>query len=85
MATNPPTPTEDILADWKESRFIVIDPLLAGYLPHGYVSIILTDIRYWAEREAELDAWCQEHGVIRTGMILEMPQPSLTMFALCWS
>ena len=77
--------SEDILADWKESRFIVIDPSLAGYLPHGYVSIILTDIRYWAEREAELDAWCWEHGVTRTGMILEMPQPSLTMFALRWS
>ena len=85
MVTNPQKPTDDILADWKNGRFMVIDPLLAGYLPPEYASVILTDISYWAEHEAELDAWLEQHQATRSGMIVEMRKSDLVMFSLRWS
>ena len=76
--------SEDILADWKVKRFVVVDPGLRTSPGFG-VSIVLTDISYWADHEAELDAWCEQHAARRSGMVIDMSESALMMFSLRWS
>lgn len=76
--------SKDILADWKVKRFIVVDPGLREGSGLG-VSIVLTDISYWFEQEAELDAWCEQYAARRSGMVIDMSESALMMFSLRWS
>ena len=76
--------SEDILADWKVKRFIVVDPGLREGPGLG-VSIVLTDIEYWVEHDAELDAWCEQNSARRWGMIVDMSESAMMMFSLRWS
>lgn len=74
---------DDILADWKSSRFVVADALLSPF-PQG-VCVILTDIAYWSENCDDLDHWCSQHHARREGMTVNMTQDTLLLFVLKWS
>ena len=50
-----------------------------------YDTIVLTDFEFWAQHEPELDQWCQDHGVSRTGMLITPVTPATElMFELRW-
>ena len=50
-----------------------------------YDTIVLTDFEFWAQHESELDQWCQDYGVRRTGMLIAPVTPALElMFELRW-
>lgn len=53
--------------------------------PPLYPFVVLTDIKFWAAHETELDQWCEENGTFRTGMIVALPGPLLALFVLKWS
>jgi hypothetical protein len=73
----------DVFEDWKKNKFIVVGEDL---LDKDETLIILTDISYWAEHEAELASWCKQHDVDFQGMCLAFNDPKmLIMFALRWS
>jgi hypothetical protein len=76
---------DDILADWKTQRFIVVDYNIAK--DDLELMVILTDIAFWAEHVEQLDQWCKANpGVHRTGMTVEFDTPeALTLFTLRWS
>jgi hypothetical protein len=59
---------------WRQSSVPGVGPV-----------IILTDWQFWTQHQAELDAWCLEHGAQRTGMTVDMPDDVLILFALRWS
>lgn len=48
-------------------------------------TVILSDYKYWAEREQDLDQWCRDHGVNRRGMSIDMDGDTLVLFYLRWS
>ena len=74
----------DVLAKWKKNKFITVGrDLLDGM---DEILIILTDIGFWAEHEAELETWCKQHGASAFGMTVTLPdQKTLTAFTLKWS
>lgn len=76
--------SEDILADWKKSKFILVDNDLTETDNH---LIILTDIKYWAEHADELVEWCNRNaGAFTQGMTVEIKDDkTLTHFILKWS
>jgi hypothetical protein len=51
------------------------------------ITVILTDIYFWAEHVKELDAWCEHNsGVRRTGCLVEFDTSEvLILFVLRWS
>ena len=50
-----------------------------------YDTIVLTDFEFWAQHESELDQWCQDHGVQRTGMLIApVTRATELMFELRW-
>ncbi len=51
-----------------------------------YKSFFLTDFKYWAKHEAELDEWCAKNNCKHEGMMV-IPQTdyAYTMFILRWS
>ena len=50
-----------------------------------YDTIVLTDFEFWAQHESELDQWCQDHGVERTGMLIApVTRATELMFELRW-
>jgi hypothetical protein len=52
----------------------------------GSTSVILADIEFWHLNQAALRAWCDQHDVEFTGMVLAPLSPSImTLFALRWS
>jgi len=65
------------------SKFIVV----RNVSPRRYhaPAVILGDWQFWTDHEAELDAWCEQHGAQRQGMTVEMTEDVLTLFALRWS
>jgi hypothetical protein len=73
--------TDDILADWKTQRFVVID----AWQPDTGVLIILCDITFWDQHYADLSQWCQDHEAKLAGMTVELPGTELlTAFCLRW-
>ena len=52
----------------------------------GSSSVILADIGFWHHNQAALRAWCDQHDVEFTGMVLAPLSPhTMTLFALRWS
>ena len=50
-----------------------------------YDTIVLTDFEFWTRHESELDQWCKNHSVRRTGMLISPITPALElMFELRW-
>jgi len=80
--------SDDILADWKKSKFILASRHLTRHLTETDKHlIVLTDIKYWAEHADELKEWCDRTQGVRTqGMTVEISDDkTLTHFILKWS
>jgi hypothetical protein len=77
---------EDIFADWKQQRFIVVDREIAHDNNTAYM-VVLTDIKFWCNHEAALDAWCVDHpGAYQMGMTVAFDtRDLLLLFTLRWS
>lgn len=77
--------SEDIFADWKKNRFILVDSSL--FWDTKKHLIVLTDIKYWAEHADEFAEWCERtQGVFAHGMTVEISDDkTLTHFILKWS
>lgn len=74
--------SEDIFESWKKNRFIVADYKEI----HNGILVVMTDIKYWAENEYDLDLWCREHKCKVKGMTVEIPdEETLLLFTLRWS
>jgi hypothetical protein len=49
-------------------------------------TVILSDRKYWAQYQGELDQWLNQQGGRRTGMLVTDLSPrNLTLFALRWT
>jgi hypothetical protein len=73
----------DIFADWKKNKFVTV-----GYdlLDGPEMLVILTDVKFWALHEQELQTWCDHTGAIMTGMTVTFPnEQTLTAFCLKWA
>lgn len=65
-----------------KERFIVVSDVLTA----TDNMVILTDFRYWADREEELKRWCKDTNSNFSGMIVVFPDSqTLTAFCLRWS
>jgi hypothetical protein len=72
---------DDILAEWKTERFVIVDV----ETDHLDILIVLCDITFWTRHYADLNRWCQDHEVKLAGMTVELPGPELlTAFCLRW-
>ena len=66
----------------SKERFIVVPDVLTDDVK----IIILSDYRFWAEHQDELNQWCQETDSEAVGMTVTVPDlPTLTAFCLRWS
>jgi hypothetical protein len=76
---------DDILADWKTQRFIVVDYNIAKN--EQSLMVVLTDIAFWSDHVEQVDQWCVDNpGARRTGMTVEFDTSELlTLFVLRWS
>ena len=73
----------DILAEWKNKRFVIVDSKLHDYSNH---IILLSDYMYWSDNMLELVEWCHNNNCKLKGMTIEIPNDSLlTMFILRWT
>lgn len=73
----------DILAEWKNKRFVIVDSKLHDYSKHV---ILLSDYKYWSDNMLELVEWCSNNNCKLKGMTIEIPNDSLlTIFLLRWS
>lgn len=77
---------EDIFAEWKTQRFIVVEPAIAHDNAVDHM-VVLTDIYFWTENAEALEAWCDSNpGVIQMGMTVSFnSRESLLLFMLRWS
>lgn len=49
-------------------------------------NFVLTDYRFWAEHERELDEWCQKNFCVRAGMtVTALNEYGHILFGLRWS
>ncbi len=47
---------------------------------------VLSDIKYWTEREQELDEWCERNFCVRQGMVVTaLNDYGYILFNLRWS
>ena len=75
--------SDDIMAEFKNSRFVVAPGFM---LDPGEHVVILSDIAYWNDHYNELEQWCEQHGAEISGMGLTLPDAhTLTLFTLRWS
>ena len=76
---------DDIFADWKKQRFIVIEYDLGKDITRPMV--VLTNITFWSQHVEQLDQWCVDNpGARRIGMTVEFDTVELlTLFTLRWS
>jgi len=75
------TDEDDVLANWKNRRFVVID-----YSLFDRWSIILTDHTYWSNEYESLRIWCESNNSRLTGVVVEFDsEESLLLFVLTWS
>ena len=73
----------DIMASWKENRFVVADSALIDIEDNNL--IVLTNIEYWNDHYEELTEWCENHNAEIRGMTVTCDDHTLTAFALRWS
>jgi hypothetical protein len=74
---------KDILADWKTSKFVLVDTRFHDGNEH---IILLSDFNYWAENEPVLSKWCNQNNCRIEGMTVSIPDDkTLTMFMMRWS
>lgn len=72
---------KDLLADWKLSKFVVVESIGPNYA----YEIILTDINFWAANIDDAQQWVNDVGGKITGMIAHLPdEEALTAFCLKW-
>lgn len=77
---------DDIFADWKTSKFVVVSWLQDDLLNTKGPVIVLTDFSYWVKHIDELIVWCKTNGGKQQGMTIEFDNDeNLTMFLLRWS
>ena len=78
----------DIMADWKNSRFIVVPALNFVGAPVSEEScymVILTDISFWVDNGQALSKWCKQHNATEQGMTVTLPDSETkTLFYLRW-
>jgi len=67
-----------------KERFVVVPFDLLDNTSDGRL-VILSDYNYWAEREAELREWCNNHGASFRGMTITLDEKTLTAFCLRWT
>lgn len=49
-------------------------------------NFILSDYKFWAEHDQELDEWCRKNFCVRQGMIVTaLNEYGYTLFGLKWS
>jgi hypothetical protein len=76
----------DLMAEWKNNHYIVVDELLLDTPVAPAVLIILTDLTYWNKHSDELVQWCDDHGCETSGLSVTLPGPAeLTAFNLRWA
>ena len=77
---------EDIFADWKKQRFIVVESAIAHDNATAHM-VVLTDIHFWADHAEELEAWCDSNpGAYQMGMTVAFDSHALLLlFTLRWS
>jgi len=51
--------SEDIFAEWRKHRFVLVEPDMHEELGH---MVVLTDFKFWAENIGELMSWCNVNG-----------------------
>jgi hypothetical protein len=74
---------QDILADWKTNRFIVVGEEL---LDRDERLIVLTDLKYWSEHVDELVEWCKHNNMDTEGMTVVCGSDAeVTAFLLRWT
>jgi hypothetical protein len=72
----------DILADWKNSRFVLADPALGN----AEFTMVLTDLEFWIGNYDDLTNWCLAHGGDVHGMTVDFAdEKTLSLFVLRWS
>ena len=63
----------------NKTRFQILDSA------QSQPTVILSDFKYWAQHQAELDQWLGQHHGLRTGMLVtDLSPANLTLFALRW-
>ena len=78
--------TEDLLASWKENKFIVVDQTLIDDYTDTPHLVILTDISFWADNSDALIDWSLKHACRFEGMTVVVPdEQTLALFVLRWS
>jgi hypothetical protein len=72
----------DILADWKNSRFVLADPALGN----AEFTVVLSDYVFWIGNYEDLKTWCLAHGGDVHGMTVDLAdEKTLSLFVLRWS
>ena len=78
--------TDDLLASWKENKFIVVESMLIEDYTNTPHLIVLTNISYWADNSDALTEWCTEYKCRFEGMTVVIPdEQTLGLFVLRWS
>jgi len=73
--------SEDVMAEYKSSRFVVVDPVL-GF---GSRTIVLADMYFWAKHHDELIDWCKLYSVKPAGMTVQFnSEEQVALFILRW-
>jgi hypothetical protein len=71
----------DILAGWRDKRFVVLE-----YSLFGKWSVVLSDYIFWTQENDTLVEWCTDNGADMSGMVVEFPdEQTLLLFVLRWS
>jgi hypothetical protein len=78
--------SNDILADFKNHRFVVLDASTYQPWAFGEFAVVLTDIRFWNTHYTDLEKWCKLHGADIYGMTVSFcDEPSFVLFNLRWA
>lgn len=74
--------SDDIFHSWKDSRFVIVDPVVAD----NERLVVLSDVSYWAFHVEELIEWCKTRNAQTQGMTITFGDDiTLTEFVLRWS
>ena len=78
------TTEDDVLAEWRSRRFVLLSPDL---LDNGHTAtVLLSDFPFWANAVDELLAWCEVRNATVRGMTVEFGDDlTLTEFILRWA
>ena len=74
--------TADIMAEFKNKKFAIVDADLGFESP----MVVLSDLLYWTGKWDEVQSWCNEHACKIDGTVVTMPdEKTLMLFCLKWS